>query len=428
MGGRERPHSGGYKRRPVTTSARRGFPVRATKRLLILITGVLIAAAAVVAFMATAAARHSSPPRLATPGGTGSQPKAGDASAGNAAAALPAMNAYQLAGQRVIYSYSGLTPPSSLLWAVRHGRVAGIIFFKDNVGTTAHLTAVIRQLQKANAAPANPVRLPLLMMTDQEGGVVRRLDGPPALSAKQIGASAHPQQKATEEGKAAGTFLHRVGVNVNLAPVLDVYRTAGNFIDQYGRSFSKDPVKVAKLGQLFATAMQQQGVAATVKHFPGLGAATRSQNTDERPVTLNLTLTQIRSVDELPYKSAVTAKVKLAMVSWAIYPALDRKHPAGLSSKVVQGELRNRLKFAGVTITDALEAGALKNFGSTGHRATLAAKAGMDMVLCAAGRPTQGATARDALRSYYLSGDATVRASFKAAVKRILALRAALRA
>ena len=129
--------------------------------------------------------------------------------------------------------------------------------------------------------------------------------------------------------------------------------------------------------------MQGKGVAATVKHFPGLGAATRSQNTDERPVTLNLTLSQIRSIDELPYKSAVTAKAKLAMVSWALYPALDKKFPAGLSSTIVQGELRKRLGFAGVTITDALEAGALQNFGGTANRATLAAKAGMDLLLCA---------------------------------------------
>jgi beta-N-acetylhexosaminidase len=220
--------------------------------------------------------------------------------------------------------------------------------------------------------------------------------------------------------------MHGLGVKVNLAPVLDVFRTPGNFIDEFGRSFSNDPAKVAKLGSLFATAMQGKGVAATVKHFPGLGAATRSQNTDERPVTLNLTLAQIRSVDELPYKSAIAAKVKLAMVSWAIYPALDKKFPAGLSSTIVQGELRKRLGFAGVTITDALEAGALKNFGATGNRATRAAKAGMDLVLCASRNYSQGVTAMKALRTYYLGASSTAQASFKAAAERVIALRAAL--
>jgi beta-N-acetylhexosaminidase len=172
--------------------------------------------------------------------------------------------------------------------------------------------------------------------------------------------------------------------------------------------------------------MQGKGVAATVKHFPGLGAATRTQNTDERPVTLNLTLAQIRSVDELPYKSAIAAKAKLVMASWAIYPALDKKFPAGLSSTIVQGELRKRLGFAGVTITDALEAGALKNFGATGNRATLAAKAGMDLVLCASRKYSQGVTAMKALRTYYLGASSTAQASFKAAAERVIALRAAL--
>jgi len=396
--------------------------VRLTKKLLILLTGVVLALAALVAFTVDAAA-HRSLSSHVTSATTGSQPGShGGQAVGSGL--LPNLDAHQLAGQRVIYSYSGLTPPAALLWAIKHGRVAGVIFFKDNVGSNAHIKAVASQLQKANAAATNPVRLPLLLMTDQEGGVVRRLNGPPVLSAKQIGESAHPQDTATNEGKATGTFMHGLGLNVNLAPVLDVFRKTGNFIDQFGRSFSNNPVKVAKLGQLFATAMQNQGVAATVKHFPGLGAATRTQNTDERPVTLNLTLNQIRTIDELPYKSAVTAKVKLAMVSWAVYPALDKKFPAGLSSTIVQGELRKRLGFAGVTITDALEAGALKNFGSTGRRATLAAKAGMDLLLCAARNPAQGADAREALRSYYLASTPTVQANFKAAVERILALRA----
>ena len=407
--------------------------MRPTKKLLILITGVVLAVAAVVAFAANAAAgRSPSSSHHLTSANTATQHgshngQAGGSNAGQNRSLLSNLDAYQLAGQRVIYSYSGLTPPASLLRAIRLGRVAGVIFFKDNVGSNAHIKAIASKLQQANAARTNPVRLPLLLMTDQEGGVLRRLNGPPDLSAKQMGQSAHPEETTTSEGQKTGTFMHGLGLNVNLAPVLDVYRKAGNFIDQFGRSFSNNPAKVAKLGQLFATAMQNKGVAATVKHFPGLGAATRTQNTDVRPVTLNLTLNQIRSIDELPYKSAVAAKVKLAMVSWALYPALDKKFPAGLSSAIVKGELRKRLGFAGVTITDALEAGALKNFGSTARRATLAAKAGMDLLLCAAENPAQGVAARDALRSYFLASNSTAQANFKAAVQRILALRATLR-
>ena len=343
-----------------------------------------------------------------------------------AQAALPKLDAYQLAGQRVIWSYSGLNPPGRLLWAISHGRAAGVIFFSDNVGSNAHIAAVVKELQKANAAKTNPVRQPLLLMTDQEGGLVRRLSGPPGLSAKQMGQAAHPQDTATREGRLTGSFMHGLGVNVNLAPVLDVYRTPGNFIDQYGRSFSNKPGVVSKLGRLFLTAMQARGVAATVKHFPGLGAAARSQNTDERQVTLNVPLSRLRSIDELPYKGAIAAKVKLAMVSWAVYPALDKKFPAGLSATIVQGELRKRLGFAGVTITDALNAGALANFGTTGRRAVLAADAGMDLILCSVENPAQGSAAMVALRNEFVKLSPTRQAEFKAAAERVVALRATL--
>ena len=89
-------------------------------------------------------------------------------------------------------------------------------------------------------------------------------------------------------------------MNVNLAPVLDVYAAAGDFDDQYGRSYSMDPDSVSGLGADFITAQQATGVAATAKHFPGLGAATAAQNTDVRPVTLNVSLPALRAIDEYP--------------------------------------------------------------------------------------------------------------------------------
>jgi beta-N-acetylhexosaminidase len=342
-----------------------------------------------------------------------------------AQAVLPTLTPLQLAGQRVIYSYGGLTPPAGLLDLIRHGEVAGIIFFSENVGTEAHLASVVRTLQQAAASPLNPVHLPLLLMTDQEGGAVRRLPGEPILSAKQIGLSANPPATATAEGAGAALNLRGVGLNVNLAPVLDVFRTAGNFIDQFGRSFSNNPATVATLGTLFARAEQSRGVAATVKHFPGLGAATRTQNTDLVPVTLPLSLSAIRSVDELPYVSAIAAGVKLVLVSWAIYPAIDPVNPAGLSSKVIFGELRGRLGFGGVTITDALEAGALASIPSTQLKATRAARAGMDLMLASSRNFRQGLTATTRL-AFAFTNHLLNAAAFEAAAERVIALRATL--
>jgi beta-N-acetylhexosaminidase len=404
--------------------------------------GIAAAGAAVIACSATAAVggtSSSSSARRATPRpailkATGaasssaatagaSRPGGTDPASGSVAA--PALSTKQLAGQRVIFSYKGLTVPSRLLSLIRHGDAAGVIFFGGNISSRAQITKVIKQLEQADAAPTNPVRTPLLLMTDQEGGLVRRLPGAPDQSEKQIGAAAHPAAAARDAGTGAAANLRGVGMNLNLAPVLDVYRTAGDFDDQFQRSYSKSPHKVSYLGADFIKAQQAGGVAATAKHVPGLGAATRHQDTDLAPVTLNVSTASLRSIDEYPYQAAIAAKVKLVMVSWARYPALAPR-PAGLSSTIVRGELRDRLGFGGVTITDALEAGALKAYGSTEHRALLAAQAGMDLVLCSAQDVGQGVQCLDGLQSGYASGSLG-KAMFLRAETRVQNLRASLK-
>jgi beta-N-acetylhexosaminidase len=348
---------------------------------------------------------------------------AGAARAAAVPARKPALSNQQLAGQRVIYSYSGLTPPASLLQQISAGQAAGVIFFGGNISSESQIASVIKQLNQANAS--SPVKQPLLLMTDQEGGEVRRLPGEPTLSEKQIGESSDPATAAAQAGTGAGKNLAGVGMNVNLAPVLDVYRQAGDFDDQYQRSYSSDPRVVRDCGRAFIKAQQATGVAATAKHFPGLGAATASQNTDAGPVTLNVSLSSLRAIDELPYPDVVAYGTKLVMCSWAVYPALDASRPAGLSSKIVQGELRNRLGFKGVTITDALEAGAIRSFGSAASLGVQAAEAGMDLLLASSQNPTQGQEVVSGLAAALANGTLG-QSAFTAAVNRISALRSSL--
>jgi beta-N-acetylhexosaminidase len=132
-----------------------------------------------------------------------------------------------------------------------------------------------------------------------------------------------------------------------------------------------------------------------------------------------------RQREPVPYPPAVSAGVKLVMVSWATYPALDARLPAGLSPAVIGQELRGRNAFTGVTITDALEAGALSAFGTTRQRAVTAAGAGMDLILCSARDVSQGEAATAALASALASGQLDP-AAFNAAVNRVTALRAGL--
>jgi beta-N-acetylhexosaminidase len=329
----------------------------------------------------------------------------------------------QLAGQRVIFSYPGLTPPASLLNQISAGEAGGVIFFGENITSLSQIAAVVAQLNEAHAA--SPVRSPLLLMTDQEGGIVRRLPGEPTASEKQIGESADPAAEAAAAGTGAGENLAGVGMNLNLAPVLDVYRQAGNFDDEFGRSYSMDPNVCAECGAAFVTAQQKLDIAATAKHFPGLGAATVDQNTDLGPVTLDVPPADLRSIDERPFLAAIAAGVRLIMTSWAVYPALDPNLPSGLSPTIVGGELRQRLKFRGVTITDALEAGAIASFGTPAQCGVLAARAGMDVLLASARDVSEGqdtvAALADALQNHTLNPG-----QFNIALRRVLALRDSL--
>jgi beta-N-acetylhexosaminidase len=391
-----------------------------SRRSALVALAVILGAAALLSAVSERAADATRPSAgTSSPSATGSASGSASATA-LAAVSLPQLSLQQLAGQRIIYSYKGLTPPASLIDRIKAGKVGGVIFFKANISSRTQIKGVIAKLQRA--AAQSPVKEPLLMMTDQEGGLVRRLPGAPLLSEKQIGQSSDPATQATKAGNGAGLNLKGVGMNVNLAPVLGVYRRAGDFLDQYGRSYSMNPKVVARLGADFVKAQQAAGVAATAKHFPGLGAATAAQNTDLGPVTLNLSLSTIRSVDELPYPAAIKAGVRLVMVSWATYPALSRR-PAGLATNWVKKELRGRLGFTGVTITDALGAGALRAYGDIPDRAVLAAHAGMDLLLCSGGSVREGSQAMNALATALGNGKLGATA-FNKAVQRTLDLRA----
>jgi beta-N-acetylhexosaminidase len=393
----------------------------------------IVAVALAAALVASAAAGRfplwlrpaPGPPASPAPAASDSASPRATASARPTPPPEPVLSARQMAGQRVIYSYGGLRPPAVLLRLIRHGEVGGVIFFSQNVSSSAQIAGVIAELDRANASPLNPVRAPLLLMTDQEGGLVRRLPGAPLLSEREIGESADPAAEAASAGTSAGLNLRGVGINVNLAPVLDVYRQPGDFDDQYQRSYSMNPAVVAELGAGFIKAQQGVGVAATAKHFPGLGAAAQQQDTDLQPVTLNVPLATIRNTDELPYRAAIAAGVRLVMVSWAVYPALDPARPAGLSPAIVNGELRQRLGFQGVTITDALEAGALRAYGTFSHRGLLAAEAGMDLILCSQQNVSEGEQAAAGLEDGYRDGQ-LAQPAFAAALQRLLALRASL--
>ncbi|KAI1176512.1 glycoside hydrolase family 3 protein [Nemania sp. FL0916] len=327
------------------------------------------------------------------------------------------------AAVHVIFSYSGTAHPARLTTLAQQCQIGGVIIFGDNVDD--NLPAYLASLQSAYSSGGCAVKGPLLIVTDQEGGEVKRLPGGPTLSEKEIGEQSNLNAAGNTAGVQAAAALKAYNNNGNLAPVLDVYHAAGDFEDQYERSYSNDPNVVATCATAFIKAQQAAGVVATGKHFPGLGAANADENTDEGPVTITRSLADLRAIDEVPYVSAIAAGIKMIMPSWALYPALDAQYPSGISSKWIQGELRGRLGFKGVIITDAIEAGGLEGFGTDPQRSVLAMQAGVDIILAAGRNVTQGEGIVSGLVTAVNSGSISSSA-FSTSTSRISSLRSSL--
>ena len=250
-----------------------------------------------------------------------------------------------------------------------------MILFPDTEASADAVGSEIDRLQRAAAAGGEP---PLIVAIDQEGGPVKRfVEAPPVRSPYDLGRSGR-RADAVLEGRATGTFLRRLGVNVDLAPVLDVPASPDSVISF--RAFGTTPEAVAQLGLGFAAGLERREVLATAKHFPGLGRSL--VNTDLAPTEINASKTDLRR-DLEPFEAAVRSGIPLVMVGLAAYPAYGGREPAALSPQVIQGLLRDRLGYRGLVITDDLGAGAITAGHSADEAAVDAARAGADLLLYA---------------------------------------------
>ncbi|MSO41856.1 MAG: beta-N-acetylhexosaminidase [Solirubrobacterales bacterium] len=282
------------------------------------------------------------------------------------------VNLKRLAGQTVIAKMGKSGPDQALLQRAKKGQIGGVIALARSGKALVKQAA---DMQKAAAGGDNP---PLLIMVDQEGGIVKRLaDGPPDTSPANLGVQG--ADAARSEGEATGQFLAKSGANVDLAPVLDLSDPDSPRTIR-ARTFGSDPATVSEVGTAFIDGLDSGGADATAKHFPGLGLA--GQNTDFASVTVDASLQQLQPGLE-PFQAAIQAGVPLVMMSTAIYPALGSNEPAALAEPVVTGELRDKLGFGGVVVTDDLEGPAVTSTTSSDRAAVRALEAGCDLVLFA---------------------------------------------
>jgi beta-N-acetylhexosaminidase len=318
----------------------------------------------------------------------------------------------QLAGERLVAGFAGTAVPRALERTIRQGELAGVILFEENLPSRDAGRRLVAQIE-ALPRPLG-LRDPLLVMVDQEGGLVKRLVGAPSASAEQMGAAGPSFTR--QQGRATAANLRGVGINVDLAPVLDVARPGGT-IAKTERAFGATSAQVAATALPFAERLQAGGVIATAKHFPGLGAA--AENTDFAVQRIDLSKRMLRALDEWPYRSFAARGGEMVMLSTAIYPAFSPR-PAAFAREIASGELRDRIGFAGVSITDALESVAVRRFGGPAKVATAAAGAGTDLLLFTDYRAAGGA--RKAMLRALRRRDLT-RRPFEASVGRVLRLR-----
>lgn len=211
-----------------------------------------------------------------------------------------------------------------------------------------------------------------------------------------------------------------MGANVDLAPLVDVARP-GSALARDGRLFGTSAGAVSQAGVAFADGLRAAGVATPAKHFPGIGAA--RVTTDSAPVSIRIPARTLRAVDMAPFRALVRRDVPLVMLGTAVHPALDPHWPAALSRRIATGELRDRLGFRGVAVTDALDTPALAPAGGTDAVAIRAAAAGGDLLIFT-GYENGVAAAGSLARA--IAGDPVARERALGSVARIMALRARL--
>jgi beta-N-acetylhexosaminidase len=296
-------------------------------------------------------------------------------------------------------------PTPAFLARVRAGQMSGVLLL-GHWRSTNVIAAATAALQRAACTAGEP----LLIAADQEGGAERRLPwAAPTVAPARIATAAEAESQAA----SAAAALARVGINVDLAPVADTPSSPRSFLGT--RAFSPSPSVASRLTVAFVDGLQQNGIASTAKHFPGLGYA--GANTDFRTVVVRAGLPALRR-GLLPFQSAIDDGVQLVMVSNASYPALDPSGRAAVfSSRIVTGLLRTQLGFTGVIVSDTLTAPAALR---TPHAATRAIDAGVDLLLFgdeSASEQAYATLASDA------AGSAALRARLAASAARMEALK-----
>jgi beta-N-acetylhexosaminidase len=289
----------------------------------------------------------------------------------------------QTIGRLFIGGIPGPELDANTINLIKNYHVGGIILFSRNIEDPMQLARLCRDIQEVAMENSG---YPLFLAIDQEGGRVARLTHPftqfPGNAG--IGESPNPEKSALHFAITTAREMSLVGLNMNMAPVVDVAQVP---MDPHlvGRSFSQDPLLVTQLGKIVINTLQQDGIMAVAKHFPGLGKSDLDPHL--HLPTIHATFEEMESVHLLPFAGAIEVGVSAIMSSHAVYPALEPDIPATLSRKIMTALLREKMRFSGLIISDDLEMGAIAKERGLPEGAADAFEAGIDLLLICKSQP-----------------------------------------
>ncbi|WP_426078118.1 beta-N-acetylhexosaminidase [Janthinobacterium sp. PSPC3-1] len=281
-------------------------------------------------------------------------------------------------GQLFMVGFDALEANDHIKTLIRQHRVGGVILFRRNVHTPQQVSALCCELQEINAEVSD---IPLLISIDQEGGMVMRIEqGVTPIPAAMAFQAAGSMADCERLNQVSGDEMRQVGINMLLAPVLDVNNNRSNPVIGV-RAYGEDAATVIDYGMAAMRGQQSTGVAVTAKHFPGHGDT--ATDTHYAMALVPHDKARLHAVELAPFRAAITAGVDAIMTAHVVFPAFetDTSVPATLSKGVLTDLLRGEMQYDGVVISDCLEMAAIADGVGISGGAIATLQAGADIVL-----------------------------------------------
>ena len=286
---------------------------------------------------------------------------------------IASMTLEEKIGQMIIAGFNGNVVNSEVTTLLEDLKVGGVILFGRNIGTSKQLKTLTKDIKNLNQD------IPPFISIDEEGGRVSRVpnDTKEFPKAKIVG-DTNDTKYAYKNGKDIGNTLKELGINMDHAPVLDIYSNPKNTVIG-DRAFGTNEDIVSKMGVATMKGLEDANVIPTVKHFPGHGDTDVDSHVGLPVVAKDLS--ELNKFEFIPFKKAIDKNCDAVMVSHIILEKVDSKNPSTLSKKVVTDILRKDLGFNGVVITDDMNMGAITQNFSIKEASIKSINAGVDILL-----------------------------------------------